>query len=248
MSVDIHWDTLTGGADGTALAETIRAFVHDRFQQVTLPRFIRSVKVHHFDFGSVAPEIEIKDICDPLLDFYEEDDDPSSDDDVGPAAVGLATTLPSTRTLAESSGRHAHPLHRRETHHHHHTSHESLPSLRIQRPLPNIDTRLPGLRATLAPVEQVGSPLLSRAPTPVIPGGTSNLTYFHLPLGGLSGTATPLAAVAGAHFQGGWSDQNGHKRSLSEERESHLRKNSIGETTPPSTADPASRPPSQHQH
>jgi hypothetical protein len=71
MSIDINWDTLTGGADGTARAETIRAFIHDKFQQVTLPRFIRSVHVHSFDFGSASPEIEIKDICDPLPDFYE---------------------------------------------------------------------------------------------------------------------------------------------------------------------------------
>ena len=69
MSIDINWDTITGGAEGSARAEKIRAFIHDRFQQVTLPRFIRSVHVHSFDFGSVPPEIEIKDICDPLPDF-----------------------------------------------------------------------------------------------------------------------------------------------------------------------------------
>src|SRR5690349_23169333 len=75
MSIDINWDTLTNGPDGAARAEKIRTFIHDRFQQVTLPRFIRSVHVHSFDFGSVAPEIEIKDICDPLPDFYEDDED-----------------------------------------------------------------------------------------------------------------------------------------------------------------------------
>src|SRR4051794_20038821 len=85
MSIDINWDTLTGGADGTARAETIRAFIHDKFQQVTLPRFIRSVHVHSFDFGSVPPEIEVKDICDPLPDFYEEDEDyPDEGDGQGP--------------------------------------------------------------------------------------------------------------------------------------------------------------------
>jgi len=48
MSVDINWPALTSGDDGAALAETIRAFVHDRFQKITLPRMIRSVHVHSF--------------------------------------------------------------------------------------------------------------------------------------------------------------------------------------------------------
>ena len=61
--------------DGEALAERIRSFVHDKFQEITLPRFIRSVQVHSFDFGTTAPDLEIKDLCEPFADFYEEDDD-----------------------------------------------------------------------------------------------------------------------------------------------------------------------------
>jgi len=75
MSIDLNWETVTTGPDGIVLAEKIRSFIHERFQTVTLPRFIKSVKVHAFEFGSIAPEIELKDICDPLPDFYEEDDD-----------------------------------------------------------------------------------------------------------------------------------------------------------------------------
>ena len=52
MSVDIHWDTLTSGSEGEQIAETVREFLHEKFQQVTLPRFIRSVRVHAFDFGA----------------------------------------------------------------------------------------------------------------------------------------------------------------------------------------------------
>src|SRR4030081_2522988 len=80
MSIDLSWETLTGGPDGDALAEKIRDFVHDKFQTVTLPRFIKSVKVHGFEFGSIAPEIELKDICDPLPDFYEKTEDDYGDD------------------------------------------------------------------------------------------------------------------------------------------------------------------------
>ncbi|KAK4503936.1 hypothetical protein PRZ48_004851 [Zasmidium cellare] len=74
MSVDINWETLTGGPDGAALAETIRLFVHERFQSIPLPKLIRSVSVHGFEFGKVSPEIVLKDITDPLPDFYESDD------------------------------------------------------------------------------------------------------------------------------------------------------------------------------
>ncbi|KXL49397.1 hypothetical protein M433DRAFT_65062 [Acidomyces richmondensis BFW] len=84
MSVDIDWAALTGGQDGAALAEKIRDFIHERFQHVTLPRLIRSVKCHTFDFGTVAPQIVLKDICDPLPDFYETDegDDQASNDGI----------------------------------------------------------------------------------------------------------------------------------------------------------------------
>ncbi|KAA8575147.1 hypothetical protein EYC84_004354 [Monilinia fructicola] len=81
MSIDLNWETLTTGPDGIALAEKIRDFVHGKFQTVTLPRFIKGVKVHTFDFGSIAPEVELKDICDPLPDFYEDIEDENGEDD-----------------------------------------------------------------------------------------------------------------------------------------------------------------------
>src|ERR1700684_606027 len=81
MSIDLNWETLTTGPDGIALAEKIRDFVHEKFQTVTLPRFIKGVKVHAFEFGSIAPEVDIKDICDPLPDFYEETEDDYGEDD-----------------------------------------------------------------------------------------------------------------------------------------------------------------------
>ena len=83
MSIDLNWETLTQGEDGEALAASIRDFVHTKFQAVPLPRFIRSVTVHGFDFGTVPPDLVLKDISDPLPDFYEEEleDDEEDDDD-----------------------------------------------------------------------------------------------------------------------------------------------------------------------
>ncbi|GAB0138580.1 hypothetical protein EsDP_00006809 [Epichloe bromicola] len=84
MSIDLDWETLTSGPDGDALAERIRSFIHDKFQTVPLPRFIRSVNVHDFDFGSIPPELDLKDITDPLSDFYDQEiADDESDDEFG---------------------------------------------------------------------------------------------------------------------------------------------------------------------
>jgi len=183
MSIDLNWEALTTGPDGDALADRICEFVHDKFQTITLPRFIKSVKVHTFEFGSIAPELQIKDICDPLPDFYEELDD--EDDEEG----------------AEEDDEESHPT---DTHE------ESLRERRKQERMERtnaptyIDTRPTNLRS-LSNLESLGTPLLGGG-TPGIPGGTSNLHYFHSHLAGLSGTQTPLAAVAGAHFPNGWPD------------------------------------------
>ncbi|OCL07645.1 hypothetical protein AOQ84DRAFT_54775 [Glonium stellatum] len=243
MSIDINWHTLTAGPDGAARAEAIRAFIHDRFQQVTLPRFIRSVKVHSFDFGSVPPDIELKDICDPLPDFYEEDEDYRSDDcDDETHDTASEVGIPPHSTPKSLKERRHRDNDARAA-----NEHSTSPS--HPRPPQYVDTRVPGLRSTLAPGEQLGSPLLSRAATPGIPGGTSNMNYFHLPLGaGISGATTPLAAVAGAQFQS-WPDHGhfaAHLRSLDIPRHNAASISSL--TPPPSTADPGSRPPSQHQH
>jgi len=196
MSIDIDWDNLTTGSDGLALAERVRDFIHDKFQQVTLPRFIRSVEVHSFDFGTAAPEIELKDICDPFPDFYEEEED-GEDDDSDEDGHEVKEELRIGQTA--SQGRQSELPTRAET--------SSVGSTGT-RPPPYADTRLPGLRLNLGLAEQIASPLLSRSSTPGIAGGTSNLGYFHLPLGtGLSGSQTPLAAVAGGNsFTAAWLD------------------------------------------
>ncbi|KAF9731088.1 Mitochondrial distribution and morphology protein 12 [Paraphaeosphaeria minitans] len=240
MSIDINWEKLTGGSDGSSRAESIRAFIHDRFQQVTLPRFIRSVQVHSFDFGSIPPEIEIKDICDPLPDFYEEDEDyPDDDEDAQAPDDRGASNGPQARPTKERRGGAERRL----------PQVEQLPPHQSRLAPPFGNPRTPGLRTTLAPVEQLGSPFIPRASTPGIPGGTSNMNYFHLPLGaGLSGTTTPLAAVAGAQLQG-WSDFNSMRPTTPTNM--HLRHapsmNSLT-LTPQSNPDPTTRPSSQHQH
>lgn len=203
MSVDVHWETLTGGPDGQALAETIREFVHERFQQISLPNLIRSVKVHAFEFGTVAPEIVLKDICDPLADFYETEDE-SSENSEG-AQDENPSTLDRNQNAYSSAG------HARSTK----------------------DLRYPSEREL---VSHAISPALTRG---AMLGGASNLGYFHPAFSaGFSGTTTPLAAVAGAHFQNGPQTPNSH----------HHHSESFSSISPPSTATPpVSRPISRGQ-
>ena len=196
MSVDIAWEVITSGADGETLAENIRAFIDAKFQQITLPRFINAVHVHSFEFGSVCPNIEIKDICDPLPDFYDDDEqeqptpsetlssesgDPNFSRESAArnsTAVGDAnsTDLPNRVTALQNVERG--------------TAGDAL-----TRTLPDSETsRHP--ESFYNPAEMLSGPF-ARSGTPGIPGGTSNMSYFHFPVGGLSGTQTPLAAVAG---------------------------------------------------
>ncbi|KAL6241513.1 Mitochondrial distribution and morphology protein 12 [Rhinocladiella similis] len=185
MSIDIKWETITSGEDGAALAEKIRAFVHQKFQQVTLPRFINAVHVHSFEFGSTCPEIEIKDICDPLPDFYEDEDESDGDDAHEPSA-GL------------HSGEDFHG-----TDHHHPSAaltHRSQPRPRLADIATaanqlDLQHQLTSRDLLTANIDHLGGPF-PRSTTPGIPGGTSNLSYFHFPGAALSGTQTPLAAVA----------------------------------------------------
>jgi len=259
MSVDIQWETLTAGPDGAHLAESIRAFIHDKFQQVPLPRFVRSVQVHSFDFGSVPPEIQLKDICDPLPDFYEEDEEDEEDnEDVQHDDVDVDGNK-DLELNSNSQARSASPPNQ---------SRVGSTSDACQRNS-SVDSQIQGEnhaatqyrrtnlvetghtvapRDSLGPAGQPLSPAFFPAASG-IPGGISNLTYFHLPLGaGLSGTATPLAAVAGAHFHKDWHEnvsERGRSSPSGAAQQAPVSGNSL---TPPSTADPSSRPPSQHYH
>ncbi|KAK3044649.1 hypothetical protein LTS18_000723, partial [Coniosporium uncinatum] len=244
MSIDIHWQTLTAGPDGASLEEAIRAFIHDRFQQVTLPQFIRSVHVHLFKFGDEPPEIELKDICDPLPDFYDDDDD--DDDTEGVVSdseddTHTETARPSQhseRGLAE--GRQGVADSFRHSSGTPWTHQPSLTSLGLSSPMYS--------HGSARHNQLSGSSHSIAAHTPGILGGTSNLSYFHLPLGtGLSGTTTPLAAVAGAHFPSGWSDHGqatGGFRARSTNH-FHHHADSNSSLTPPSD-DLSSRPTSRH--
>ena len=207
MSITIDWASLTTGPSGLALADSIRDFIHDKFQQVTLPRFIRSVHVHSFDFGDQSPVVELKDISDPLPEFYEDDGDEgegesSSEQGEGESeeeeAVGGAIEATASSTTLPK-----HPASYNPTN----SAARPPPPMTHTTRLPALNLR-PSALAFPPPPDQISTPFLSRSTTPgagiAIPGGTSNFTsYFHLPLSsaGLSGTATPLLPPWGGDQQ-----------------------------------------------
>ncbi|KAK3329536.1 hypothetical protein B0H66DRAFT_28965 [Apodospora peruviana] len=222
MSIDLNWETVTGGPDGQELAHQIRDFIHARFQTVPLPRFIKSVTVHDFEFGSIPPEIELKDITDPLPDFYEVDeDDPNDEDGSDLDEDDGADQFPDgLRAAAERRRR---------------IDAETDAGLsRSGRPGANVRPHLSltggGHAKSSTQINDIGSPLL-RVATPGIPGGTSNLHYFHSHFGtALSGSQTPLAAVAGAHhLSNAWLDSHhGNSASTPNLRQQYGR--TVGET------------------
>lgn len=177
MSIELNWDTLTSGPDGEALAERIRDFIHDKFQTVPLPRFIKSVTVHGFDFGSIPPELELKDIADPLPDFYEQElEDDESDDEADEE----------DENLHHHNGHHGHP-------HHHGASRAGGRN----RPA---DLKTAIRNEFSSHHHDLASPFMGTS-TPGLLGGPG-LSYLHGHLG--TGTQTPLAAVAGAQLSNSW--------------------------------------------
>ncbi|KAI0008678.1 hypothetical protein F4779DRAFT_421338 [Xylariaceae sp. FL0662B] len=207
MSIDLNWETLTGGPDGEALAERIRDFIHTKFQSVPLPRFIKSVTVHEFQFGNIPPRVVLKDLCDPLPDFYEENpdvDDDDEDEDEQGGNEGSPEYIPDSIRAAEYRRR-ADQIRRLEGRG---ASRSGIGSPPPEGPFPP-HIHVAGLRSAPA-TPDMGNPFLGLGvPTPGIPGGTSNIHYFQSKLAtGWSGTHTPLAAVAGAQHLNSWLDMS----------------------------------------
>jgi mitochondrial distribution and morphology protein 12 len=258
MSIDISWPTLTSGPDGDRLAAQIRDFVHDKFQKIALPRFIQSVQVHSFEFGTIAPDVELKDIGDPLGDFYEGYDG-SDDGGEGRESEGEEDGLMRRQEDGEEDGdiyvssshttlrdiQRVDNLTRSTTAASAGTS-PSIATSTLPHPPPayHDSFRPPQIRTTAVTNTESSpfypTPLPYRSPTPIAPGGTSTLNhYFHSPLiTGLSGTQTPLAAVAGAHLSSGWQDHSSgsvDRGDVGAQRQYSTA--SVESLSPPSTAD-----------
>ncbi|OLL27142.1 Mitochondrial distribution and morphology protein 12 [Neolecta irregularis DAH-3] len=68
MAVEFDWTKLD-----SSVANDIKIMLNSHFASITLPNFLRSIEIIDIDLGSVPPSVFVKDISDPLDDFYEED-------------------------------------------------------------------------------------------------------------------------------------------------------------------------------
>lgn len=229
------------------LAERIRDFIHVKFQAVPLPRFIKSVTVHEFAFGSIPPSVILKDICDPLPDFYEEDYEPdeeddaegNEDDDEGvPDAIRAAERRRRSEQRARNDGGGDGGT-------------GKLPVGASGTTTPFGEGFFPphvhsaGLRNAPG-MPDLASPFLGLGMSAHgMPGGPSKMHYFQSKLGpGWSGAQTPLAAVARAQHLNGWLDattpsqsQSSHsyRAGSNSSRSRHLSQGSISTENFPSS-------------
>ncbi|KAH6657345.1 hypothetical protein BKA67DRAFT_186928 [Truncatella angustata] len=215
MSIDLNWETLTVGPDGEDLAARIRDFIHTKFQTVPLPRFIKSVKVHDFQFGSIPPKVTLKDICDPLPDFYEEMPEADElDDEEEEGADGAETEDGRGPNHVDEVPDAIRAAERRRKEEQRRRLAGGAGNSRSASPAPDHlgHVHTAGLRS--APqTPDVGSPFLGLGvSTPGITGGTANMAHYfpsHIATGWPSGTQTPLAAVATSQHLNGWLESGG---------------------------------------
>ncbi|KAG5358421.1 Mitochondrial distribution and morphology protein 12 [Yarrowia sp. B02] len=73
MSIDLDWDGMIN-SDEIDVAEWLRSLLDKQFQQLDLPRNIRSVSITTLSLGTIPPELEIKHISDPFPEFYAEEE------------------------------------------------------------------------------------------------------------------------------------------------------------------------------
>lgn len=76
MSIDLEWHKLD-----SSLANTLVDVLNRQLVNVKRPSFIGPVEITGFDFGTVAPDVELVDLRDIHPDFLEDDPDSESEQD-----------------------------------------------------------------------------------------------------------------------------------------------------------------------
>lgn len=67
MSLEIDWESIRGDPN---VNKSINEFLNLRLQELELPSYVNNLKVTNFDLGAIAPEITLKQMDDPLDEFY----------------------------------------------------------------------------------------------------------------------------------------------------------------------------------
>lgn len=101
MSIDIDWEKLT--VENDLISESIRSFLDQRFQEMKLPSFLKSISVTSFDLGNIPPKVVIQSITDPFPEFYSDEDSQADNDS---AVIPIVTADPID---SETSSQHTVP-------------------------------------------------------------------------------------------------------------------------------------------
>lgn len=73
MSVDIDWSLLSSTTSGESLAHSLLEALNKQLETAPRPSFLGPIQVTEFDFGSIGPNVEIRDIGDVWRAFEEND-------------------------------------------------------------------------------------------------------------------------------------------------------------------------------
>ncbi|KAJ3220510.1 Mitochondrial distribution and morphology protein 12 [Clydaea vesicula] len=70
MSFDINWNLLDD-----KIADSLKEFLNNHLKDLETPEFLGPIRVSTFEFGSEPPSVIIKDITEPLTEFYLSDNE-----------------------------------------------------------------------------------------------------------------------------------------------------------------------------
>lgn len=67
MSVEVDWDNISGDPQ---VSLGMKDFLNSRLEELELPSYVNNIRVESFNLGSVPPKITLKQMTDPLDEFY----------------------------------------------------------------------------------------------------------------------------------------------------------------------------------
>lgn len=70
MSIDINWNLFD-----KQLSHEIQDKLNQYLDTIENPDFLGKLMITNLDFGTIPPDLEIIDICDPSIEFYENSDE-----------------------------------------------------------------------------------------------------------------------------------------------------------------------------
>jgi distribution and morphology protein 12 len=90
MSIEIDWNLLSTVTSGQSLADRLLLALNKQLDSASRPSFLGPIEVTEFEFGTIGPDVEIKDVGD-VWKVFEENDAESEDEHAGEHPVPHTT-------------------------------------------------------------------------------------------------------------------------------------------------------------